>query len=174
MITEQCYFSWFNLSREHKTGQWKSLFKLANWSCLDSYHRISLPTYTYIWLLAMILFRKKAWDCYIWFLKVFLYFNQGYFSSLVLRLRIWKTRLAQRVKLHVNHNSNTERWSPRLVGVQYSTGKKQRNSSRRNEDSEPKRKQCLVVDVSGGQRKIWCCKKQYHIGTWNVRSINQG
>ena len=41
---------------------------------------------------------------------------------------------------------------PRLVGVQYATGKEQRNSSRRNEEAEPKQKQCplwlcLVVKV---------------------------
>ena len=174
MITEQCYFSWFNLWREHKMGQWKSLFKLANWSRLDSYHRIFLPTYVYIWLLATRLLRKKAWDCSIWFFKVFPYFSQGYFSSLVLRLQMWKTRSAQRIKLHINQNPNTERWSPWSAGVQYATGEEQRNSSRRNEDSEPKRKQCLVVDMSGGLSKIWCCKEQYRIGTWNVRSMNQG
>lgn len=28
--SERFYLSWFNLSREHRTGQWKSLFKLAN------------------------------------------------------------------------------------------------------------------------------------------------
>ena len=31
-----------------------------------------------------------------------------------------------------------------------------------------------VVDVSGGESKVWCCKEQYWIGTWNVRSMNQG
>ena len=28
--------------------------------------------------------------------------------------------------------------------------------------------------VSGGESKVQCCKEQYCIGTWNVRSINQG
>ena len=36
----------------------------------------------------------------------------------------------------------------RLVGAQYGTGEKQRNSSRRNEEVEPKQKQHTVVDVS--------------------------
>ena len=27
--------------------------------------------------------------------------------------------------------------------------------------------------MSGGERKAQCCKEQYHIGTWNVRSMNQ-
>ena len=39
---------------------------------------------------------------------------------------------------------------------------------------EPKQKQYPVVDVTGDRSKIRCCKEQYCIGTWNVRSINQG
>ncbi|XDC59801.1 hypothetical protein R6Z07M_010983 [Ovis aries] len=35
-------------------------------------------------------------------------------------------------------------------------------------------KRCSVVDVSGGESRIQCCKEQYCIGTWNVRSMNQG
>ena len=31
-----------------------------------------------------------------------------------------------------------------------------------------------VVDVTGDKSKIRCCKEQYCIGTWNVRSMNQG
>ena len=34
--------------------------------------------------------------------------------------------------------------------------------------------QCSIVDVSGGKSKVQCCKEQYRIGTWNVRSVNQG
>ena len=30
------------------------------------------------------------------------------------------------------------------------------------------------MDVTGDRRKVWCCKEQYFIGTWNVRSMNQG
>ena len=30
------------------------------------------------------------------------------------------------------------------------------------------------VDVTGDGNKVRCCKEQYHIGTWNVRSMNQG
>ena len=54
------------------------------------------------------------------------------------------------------------------------TGEEQRSSSRRNEEPEAKWKQCLVVDVSGGESKVSCCKEQYCIVTWNVRSMNQG
>ena len=38
----------------------------------------------------------------------------------------------------------------------------------------PKQKQYPVVDVTGDRSKVCCCKEQYCIGTWNVRSINQG
>ena len=63
---------------------------------------------------------------------------------------------------------------PRLVGAQYSTGEDWRNNSRKNEKTEPKQKQCPVVDVSGDGSKVQCCKEQYCIGMWNVRSLNQG
>ena len=38
----------------------------------------------------------------------------------------------------------------------------------------PKQKQHPVVDVTGYRKKAQCCKEQYCIGTWNVRSMNQG
>ena len=47
------------------------------------------------------------------------------------------------------------------------------NNSRRNEGMEPKQKQYPVVDVTGDRSKVQCCKEQYCIGTWNVRSMNQ-
>ena len=30
------------------------------------------------------------------------------------------------------------------------------------------------MDVTGDGSKVQCCKKQYCMGTWNVRSMNQG
>ena len=63
---------------------------------------------------------------------------------------------------------------PRLVGAQYATGNQWRNNFRKNEGTEPKQKQHLVVDVTGDRSKVQCCKEQYCIGTWNVRSMNQG
>ena len=39
---------------------------------------------------------------------------------------------------------------------------------------EPKQKQPPVVDVTGDGSKVQCCKEQYCIETWNVRSMNQG
>ena len=39
---------------------------------------------------------------------------------------------------------------------------------------EPKQNQCTVVNVTDDRSKVQCCKEQYYIGTWNVRSMNQG
>jgi len=63
---------------------------------------------------------------------------------------------------------------PRSVGAQYATGDQRRNNSRKNEGIEPKQKQYPAVDVTGDRSKVQCCKEQYCIGTWNVRSMNQG
>ena len=49
-----------------------------------------------------------------------------------------------------------------------------RNNSRKNEETETKRKQYPVVDVTGDGSKVQCCKEQYCIGTWNITSMNQG
>ena len=62
---------------------------------------------------------------------------------------------------------------PRSLGAQYATGDERRNY-RKNEGKEPKQKQYPVVDVTGDRSKVRCCKEQYCIGTWNVRSMNQG
>ena len=63
---------------------------------------------------------------------------------------------------------------PRSVGAQYATGDQWRNNSRKNEGMEPKQKQHTVVDMTGDRSKVQCCKEQHCIGTWNVRSMNQG
>ena len=63
---------------------------------------------------------------------------------------------------------------PRSVGAQYATEEEWRNNSRKNEKMEPNQKQHPVVDVTGDGSKVQCCKEQYCIGTWNVRSMNQG
>ena len=62
----------------------------------------------------------------------------------------------------------------RFVGAQYATGDQQRNNSRKNEETEPKQQYHPVVDVTGDGCKVQCCEEQYCIGTWNVRSMNQG
>ena len=43
---------------------------------------------------------------------------------------------------------------PRSVGAQYATGDQERNNSRKNEEMEPKQKQCQVVDVTGDGSKV--------------------
>ena len=63
---------------------------------------------------------------------------------------------------------------PRSVGAQYATGDQWRNNSSKSEEMEPKQKQHPVVEVTGDGNKLRCCKVQYCIGTWNVRSTNQG
>ena len=43
---------------------------------------------------------------------------------------------------------------PRSAGAQYATGEECRNNSRKNEEMEPKLKQCPVVDVTGDVCKV--------------------
>ena len=64
---------------------------------------------------------------------------------------------------------------PRSVGAQYAhSGEEWRNNSRKNEEMEPKQKQHQVVDVTGGGSQVHCSKEQYCVGTWSIRSMNQG
>ena len=43
----------------------------------------------------------------------------------------------------------------------------------RHSSTTLKQKQHPLVDVIGDRSKVQCCKEQYCIGTWNVRSMNQ-
>ena len=63
---------------------------------------------------------------------------------------------------------------PRSVGAQYATGDQWINNSRKIEETESKQKQHPVVNVMGEGSKVQYYKEQYCIGTWNVRSMNQG
>ena len=63
---------------------------------------------------------------------------------------------------------------PRSVVAQYTIGEEWRNNSRKSEVMEQKQKECPHVDVTGDGSKVLCCKEKYCIGTWNVRSMNQG
>ena len=62
----------------------------------------------------------------------------------------------------------------RLLGAQYAIRDQWRNNSRKNEETEPNQKQHPAVDVTGDGSKVRCFKEQYCIGTWNVKSMNQG
>ena len=42
----------------------------------------------------------------------------------------------------------------RSIDVQYATGEEWRNNFRKNEETEPKQKQCPVVDVTGDGSKV--------------------
>ena len=63
---------------------------------------------------------------------------------------------------------------PGWVGAQYATEDQWRNNSRKNEGMEAKQKQYPVLDETGDTSKVLCCKEQYCIRLWNVRSMNQG
>ena len=63
---------------------------------------------------------------------------------------------------------------PRSVAAQYAPGDQWKNNSRKNEGMEPKQKEYPAVDVTGDRSRVQCCKEKYCIGTWNVRSMNQG
>ena len=63
---------------------------------------------------------------------------------------------------------------PRSVGAKYVTGEQRRNNSRKNEEMLPKQKQYSIVGVTGDGSKVQCCKEEYCIGIWNVRSTTQG
>ena len=61
---------------------------------------------------------------------------------------------------------------PRSIGAQNAPGDQWRNNSRKNEEMEPKQKQGPVVDGTSDESKGRCCKEQYCLGTWNIRSMN--
>ena len=61
---------------------------------------------------------------------------------------------------------------PRSVGTQYSTGDKWKITPERMKRWS--QKQHPVVDVTSVGSKVRCYKEQYCIGTWSVRSMNQG
>ena len=63
---------------------------------------------------------------------------------------------------------------PRSGGAQYATEDQWRTNSRKNEGMKSKQKQYPAVDLTGDRSKVRCCEEQYCIGTWNVRSMNQG
>ena len=55
------------------------------------------------------------------------------------------------MKMQKDRTKNDE--PSRSVGAQYATGDQWRNNCRKNEEAEPKLKQCAVVDVSGSETK---------------------
>ena len=95
--------------------------------------------------------------------------------------RMWSTREGNGKPLQysclenpMNSMKRQKEELPRSIGAQSATGDQWRNNPRKNEGKEPKQKQHPVVDVTGDRSKVQYCKEQYCIGTWNVRSMNQG
>ena len=73
--------------------------------------------------------------------------------------REWQTTSAFCLENSMNSMKRQKDMTPkdalfRSVGVQNVTGEDQRNSPRRNEESDPKWKRCPFVDVSGGESKV--------------------
>ena len=62
----------------------------------------------------------------------------------------------------------------RSVGTQYATRDQWKNNFRKNEEMEANQKRQPAVDITGDGSQVQCCKEQYCIGTWTVRSMNQG
>ena len=65
---------------------------------------------------------------------------------------------------------------PSSESVQYATGEEQRaitNISRKDEVAGPKQKWRIVVDMSGGESKVHCCKEQYSIKIGDKRRGRQ-
>ena len=69
---------------------------------------------------------------------------------------------------------DTERWTPQVSRGPICYWRRVQSNSRKNEETEPKQKQHPVAHVTGDGSKVQCCKEQYCIGTWNVRSMNHG
>ena len=70
----------------------------------------------------------------------------------------WSTEEGNGKPLSMKKDTTLKDELPRLVGAQYATGEEQRDSSRKNEEAESKRKQHPVADVTGDGSKVQCCK----------------
>ena len=95
--------------------------------------------------------------------------SQNNFSTLA-RITPWKSMKKQK-------DMTPEDEFPRLERVRYATVEEWgaiTNSSRKSEVAGSKWKWSSVMDVTADGCKAWCCKEQCCIGTWNVRSMNQG
>ena len=62
---------------------------------------------------------------------------------------------------------------PSSVGAQYATEMSGEMTPERMKGRSQSKKY-PAVDVTGDSSKVRCYKEQYCIGTWNVRSMNQG
>ena len=69
---------------------------------------------------------------------------------------------------------DTERWTPQVSRCPNMLLEITGETTPERIEREQKQNQHPVVDVTNDRSKVWCCNEQYCIGTWNVRSMNQG
>ena len=60
------------------------------------------------------------------------------------------------------------------VGAQYATREEWRNNSRKDEETEPKKKQCPVVDMTGDESKVQQCIGNLDHQVHESREIENG
>ena len=105
--------------------------------------------------------------------------SEEFWQNTVHWIREWQTTLAflpwePHEQYEKAKRYDTERWTPQVGRCPICYWKRVEKYSRKNEEMEPKWKQCPIVDVTGDGSKVRCCKEQCCIGTGNVRSMNQG
>ena len=69
---------------------------------------------------------------------------------------------------------DNEQWTPWASRCPICYWKRVEKHFQKEWRGRSKARQGSVVDVTGDGSKVWCCKEQYFIGTWNVRSMSQG
>ena len=64
-------------------------------------------------------------------------------------------------KIWKDQNRTLKDELPWLVGAQYTTGDQWRNNNKQIEETKPKQKLHIVVDVTGNRSKVRLCKEQF-------------
>ena len=66
-----------------------------------------------------------------------------------------------------------ERWTPQVGRCPICYWRRVEKKLQKNEEMEPKRKKMPSCGCDWWKKQVRCCKEQYCIGTWNVKSMNQ-
>ena len=71
---------------------------------------------------------------------------------------------------------DTKRWSPQVsrCPIRYWRRVEKQWTPERVKRWSQSEKKCPIVDVTCDGSKVLCCKEQYCIGIWNIRSLNEG